>query len=573
MAERRYLKPNEALALDPRCLHQDVERGAFFWLWGDPPKDNERCGSVVTVHVRGELDHHESYFGESYESILCRLQDAVAGNDVVEAYAREHRWDEDYQPAAAVPPSHIVMCIDSPGGVVAGLNECVRAIRKIRTESKIPIIAYVNEMAASAAFALACACDKIYCPPSAIIGSIGVISTMVSQAAKNKKDGYDVRLITSGARKADGHAHAPITSAAVAAERVRVDQLAGAFFALASARRHISIAKVKSFEANIFLGHDAVKRSLADGIIGYRELVTTLSQRAEKAKKNVPSAGGNQTDRRESGLTESKKTHTTKAQGKPMDLDELITKYEARLKSAISAGATDRIAKFATALEAAKKAKSEYEDEEEEEEDEDEDEAKAAKAGAAAADRMLAARSQPSAAKKAKKAAKDDEEDEKAKSGKSEEEEAKAVLAKVREITGLSGHAAIGALQSLQSVVKDVAAIKANAAATEKASAIKEATGKYVMKHEVPWLESQPLATVKGFIEHRRKTGAIVNTEEGDLVKPAAPDGAGATLPKDVMQIVDEAVAAFPGDKEKYRATLVKNLSDNKALNGATERY
>ena len=274
----------------------------FFWMFSDPPKANERVGDVAIVHVRGELEHHESpWGGESYEGIVAKVEAAVSGQDCVLAHEREHKWDDDYEPMAAAPPKTIITCIDSPGGVVAGLNACVDKLRSLRaSHPEIRWVVYVNEMAASAAYALACAMGSEIVVPvvSAISGSIGVISTMISQARKNEKDGYDVVLLTSGARKADGHAHAPISDAALDVERGRVEKLADAFFRLVSKTRGIPLAKVEGFQAGIYLSADAKKRGLVDAIMSFDDVLLAVGATADEASGGASGAGGNKTDRR-----------------------------------------------------------------------------------------------------------------------------------------------------------------------------------------------------------------------------------------------------------------------------------
>jgi len=279
----RFIKPGEMLAMDPSRIHRGP--AGFFWLMGEGPKPNERRGeNVMLVHVRGELEHHKSDIGaESYENILEKMRMAFAGQT----------FDDKGAVVEGERPAKVALCLDSPGGVVAGLNETQAALLRMKAAAKIPVIVFVNEMAASAAYALATVGDRIVCPRSAILGSVGVISTMISQARKNEADGYDVELITSGARKADGHLHAPISPEAVAAERVRVNKLAADFFAMVSKARGISVDTVERYQAGIFLGQDAVRARLADAVGSLDDAIGALP-----APKHGSQAGGNETDRR-----------------------------------------------------------------------------------------------------------------------------------------------------------------------------------------------------------------------------------------------------------------------------------
>jgi capsid assembly protease len=226
----------------------------MFWMMSPPPPENEMHNQVAIVHVRGPIDHHDAGDGDSYDAITRRVQEA---------------HDSDART--------VVMCIDSPGGVVSGLNQCVHALRGIADASGKDFIAYVGEMATSAAYALCCSCDEVITPPSGICGSIGVISTMASEAAADAAHGYDYRLLTSGSHKADGHPHAPITNDATKAEQGRVDKLAMQFFNIASKARGISVDTIRSYQAGLFLGKEAVRAGLADSVMGYRTLLETLN--------------------------------------------------------------------------------------------------------------------------------------------------------------------------------------------------------------------------------------------------------------------------------------------------------
>jgi|HubBroStandDraft_3_1064219.scaffolds.fasta_scaffold14886_2 ClpP class serine protease len=313
------------LAIKPEALHSGPQ--GFFWLFGGGAKASERIGEVAIVHIRDALDHHDDSFGDNYESIATRVRDAMTGADMIARHkvAQErHRWHEGYRegyvPLADIEqtkPSVCVLEIDSPGGVVSGLNETSAKIVALSKEHGVPLVTYVNEMAASAAYALACAAPKIYAPRSSISGSIGVISTMASQHEADRADGLDYRLITSGARKADGHPHAPISDAAVNAERKRVMSLAKDFWRLASKARGVPMRDIQALEAGIYLGPEAERRGLIDGVMSRDELLVSLSKAPKSAKKSAapaePEASGNETDRRATEARSAQLAHQRRA--------------------------------------------------------------------------------------------------------------------------------------------------------------------------------------------------------------------------------------------------------------------
>lgn len=276
--KRHAIRAGEYLAIDPSVIQHDAD-GFYIIIGRDPPK-NERRGSVCIVHVRGALMHYDGDGGDSYEAIVCRVKCAL-----------------EYDPK----PTALVFRIESPGGVVAGLNETVLKLQRMSKESKVPFIAYVDEMAASAAYAICCSCSEILAPPSAIIGSVGVISTLGSQAKRDAADGYDYVIITSGKRKADGHPHAVITDDAVKAETARNSELASQFFALAGKARKMKPDALRALEAAIYLGKGAKKVGLIDDVMGLDDVLFGLDA-SDTAETPTPDTiapnRGNQTDRR-----------------------------------------------------------------------------------------------------------------------------------------------------------------------------------------------------------------------------------------------------------------------------------
>jgi ClpP class serine protease len=283
---RYALRAGEHLAVSASAIRRDSD-GFFLVLSGESPP-NEQRGTVAIVNVRGALQQFASPFGDSYEAICGRVAEAMSAD-----------------PA----PSVVMLRIASPGGLVAGLNECVLKLQRMSRESKIEIVAQVDELAASAAYALCCAATRVLAPPSAIVGSVGVISTMISMAARDAQDGIEFRLITSGKRKADGHLHVPITDDAVRAETARNGQLAAQFFSLASKARGVPAAKLEGLQAAIYLGRDAKRVGLVDEVVGFEDAVLGLDRSEIGGPDRAATGHGNVTDR--SARKKSVDTHGT----------------------------------------------------------------------------------------------------------------------------------------------------------------------------------------------------------------------------------------------------------------------
>lgn len=196
--------------------------------------------------------------------------------------------------SAADSPSikSIVLDIDSPGGEVNGMFEAVEAIRTARTAK--PVYAIVDEMAASAAFALASAADKIIIPQTGTVGSVGVLALHVDQSAKNKQDGLNHTFITSGSQKLDGNPHEPLGNDAQSRISAEVGRVAGLLFDTVARNRGLSRDAVARQDAALFHGQQAVTAGMADSLESprdaldriLREPARTGAQAAARPKKS-----------------------------------------------------------------------------------------------------------------------------------------------------------------------------------------------------------------------------------------------------------------------------------------------
>lgn len=177
----------------------------------------------------------------------------------------------------------VLLKIDSPGGMVAGCFEAVRSMLAAKKASGKPVVAYVDEQCCSAAYALATVADAIVLPPSGSIGSVGIIATAAEMSQALKASGIRVAVVTSGARKADGHPAVPMTEAQIARLQADVNALADQFFGIVGAARGMSVDAVRALEAGVFLGANGVAVGLADVTGNAADALALLDSKARKA--------------------------------------------------------------------------------------------------------------------------------------------------------------------------------------------------------------------------------------------------------------------------------------------------
>jgi signal peptide peptidase SppA len=95
----------------------------------------------------------------------------------------------------------VALLINSPGGSPVQSDLIAIRIRALAKEHKKPVVAFVEDVAASGGYWLALAADEIFANPSSIIGSIGVISAGFGFQDAIEKLGVERRVHTSGRRK------------------------------------------------------------------------------------------------------------------------------------------------------------------------------------------------------------------------------------------------------------------------------------------------------------------------------------------------------------------------------------
>ena len=96
----------------------------------------------------------------------------------------------------------VALAVNSPGGSPVQSALIGQRIRLLAAEKKLPVMAFVEDVAASGGYWLACAADEIIADQASIVGSIGVISAGFGFQDMIARYGVERRVHTSGERKA-----------------------------------------------------------------------------------------------------------------------------------------------------------------------------------------------------------------------------------------------------------------------------------------------------------------------------------------------------------------------------------
>ncbi|MBL7188537.1 MAG: signal peptide peptidase SppA [Phycisphaerae bacterium] len=96
----------------------------------------------------------------------------------------------------------LILRVNSPGGTISASDQIYKEIRKFRDEEKMPVIAFMQGVAASGGYYASVACEKIIAEPTVITGSIGVISSyFVVKGLLEEKLGVLPVIVKSGKKK------------------------------------------------------------------------------------------------------------------------------------------------------------------------------------------------------------------------------------------------------------------------------------------------------------------------------------------------------------------------------------
>jgi serine protease SohB len=163
-------------------------------------------------------------------------------------------------------PKAVALVINSPGGSPVQSSLIAARIRRLADEKRIPVHAFVEDVAASGGYWLATAADDIHIDASSIVGSIGVISALFGFHEFIGRHGIERRVYTAGEDKSLLDPFRPERPEDV--ERLKRLQavIHANFIAQVTARRGVRLKGENLFTGDVWLGQNGVDAGLADGI-------------------------------------------------------------------------------------------------------------------------------------------------------------------------------------------------------------------------------------------------------------------------------------------------------------------
>ncbi len=183
----------------------------------------------------------------------ARLNDIGLAATVEKAFARK--------------PQAVALLLNSPGGSPVQSSLIAARIRRLSEEKDVPVVAFVEDVAASGGYWLATAADEIYADANSIVGSIGVISAGFGFNKFISRYGIDRRVYTSGESKSMLDPFREEKTEDVARLKQLQERIHEAFKAQVRARRGKRLADdPRLFTGEFWVGEDARALGLIDGI-------------------------------------------------------------------------------------------------------------------------------------------------------------------------------------------------------------------------------------------------------------------------------------------------------------------
>lgn len=197
---------------------------------------------------------------DGYDAIVARLSAALASDEI----------------------GAVVLRINSPGGDVAGMDEGVRAMRAAVDASGKPVLAFGDELMASAAYRIASgvATDGIYTPASGRVGSVGVLALHRETSAADAAAGLTQTIVAVPDNKAAGNPTEPLSDVGRARITARVQESAQSFIEAVAVARGMTPAAVFALDGAMFSGTAAFAAGLVDGVASFDEVLDLAAQKA-----------------------------------------------------------------------------------------------------------------------------------------------------------------------------------------------------------------------------------------------------------------------------------------------------
>ena len=130
--------------------------------------------------------------------------------------------------AARREGDEVLLRLESPGGLITGYGLAASQLTRLKT-AQVPLTVVVDQVAASGGYMMACVADSLVAAPFAVVGSIGVVTTVPNVNRLLKRHDVDVEMLTAGEYKRTLTMLGENTAAGRAKVQAQLDEMHGLF--------------------------------------------------------------------------------------------------------------------------------------------------------------------------------------------------------------------------------------------------------------------------------------------------------------------------------------------------------
>lgn len=182
----------------------------------------------------------------------------------------------------------VVLRINSPGGGVTASDIMYDELLRFKKESGKPVIASLQDVAASGGYYLACGADTIVAQPTTVTGSIGVIMMMPDLTGTMVKIGLDMNVIKSGPMKDAGSIFREMRPEERAHFQAIIDQMYARFVGVVAAHTRKTPDEVRTLaDGRVYFATQAKDAGLIDAIGGLRDALALAKRAGDLADRPV----------------------------------------------------------------------------------------------------------------------------------------------------------------------------------------------------------------------------------------------------------------------------------------------
>ena len=215
--------------------------------------------------------------------VIATSQPMGVGSPALDLWCAQIRKAEDDQRVQG-----LVLVLDSPGGEITASDILYRSVMRYRERTGKPVVACMMDLAASGAYYVASAADRIVAHPTTITGSIGVLMPLYDVTGLMDKIGVKSETVKSVPLKDMASPFSRRSDEQKKRERqileAVLDEMHQRFVNVVAEGRGLDIETADELaDGRIFTGEQALQKKLVDKV-GYREDAIEMAMEMAKLR-------------------------------------------------------------------------------------------------------------------------------------------------------------------------------------------------------------------------------------------------------------------------------------------------